>query len=139
MNRVQLSVDSSHRNRLSFWCHFNTFLWISCTSSYFCVKFFLANGRHHSCQPIHQSFTLRVTIDPIGHFDWSRKQEFNTEVFFAILRRHNVCVQNSSSSSVSRSNTENPTDVPEIFKVLSLYTWLRFIVMDNTQSGRYTQ
>ena len=30
------------------------------------VKFLLANKRHHSWQPIHQSFTLTVTVEPIG-------------------------------------------------------------------------
>ena len=32
------------------------------------VKFFPANRRYHNWQASHQSFTLRVTINPIGHF-----------------------------------------------------------------------
>ena len=50
------------------------------TSSGFCVKFLLANRCPYNCQPVHQSFTLRVTIDPIGHFAWSMTYEFYTEV-----------------------------------------------------------
>ena len=37
-------------------------------SSGVCVKFFLANRCHHFWWPIHQRFTLRVTMDPIGQF-----------------------------------------------------------------------
>ena len=32
------------------------------------VKFFLANNHHHNWQPIHQSLTLRITMNPTGHF-----------------------------------------------------------------------
>ena len=31
-------------------------------------------------KPIHQSFTSRVTMDPVGHFGKSRTLEFNTKV-----------------------------------------------------------
>ena len=37
------------------------------TSPGFCVKYFLANRRLYNWQPIHQSFMLRITIEPIGH------------------------------------------------------------------------
>ena len=32
---------------------------------------------HHKWQPIHGSFTLRVTIEPIGQLDWFANLEFN--------------------------------------------------------------
>ena len=35
----------------------------------YCFNFFLANRRHNNWQPIHQSFTYRVTMEPIGQFD----------------------------------------------------------------------
>ena len=31
------------------------------------VKLFPANGYHHNWHPIHQSFLLRVTMEPVGH------------------------------------------------------------------------
>ena len=48
-------------------------------SSGFCVKFFLANRRHHNWQPIHQNFTLRIIKESIDQFDQIAMKEFNTK------------------------------------------------------------
>ena len=34
------------------------------------------NRRHHNWQPIHHSFTLRITMEPNGQFGWVTKQQF---------------------------------------------------------------
>ena len=40
------------------------------------LKFFPVSGCHYNWQPIHQSFTLGVTMEPSGHLGWLAKQEF---------------------------------------------------------------
>ena len=58
---------------------------VAFVSSGFGGKFFLGNWRHHNWQPIHQIFTLRVTIDFIGQFGEIGKQEFSTKVYFELI------------------------------------------------------
>ena len=48
--------------------------------SRFCVKLFLANKRHYNWQPIHNNFKLRVAVEPIGQFNWSRTFIFHAKV-----------------------------------------------------------